>query len=146
MKRMMQSARAISPLIATVILIAITVAGGLLIYSIFFSTAGTLTAKGQVEVEVIDLVKDTYGNTVFTITIKNTGNKPVTELNVTLASEPVATVALPSGNLQPSQSVSYMKDGLAGYVSGNSYNVVIKTEFSDSSTFATTTSVKCRTG
>lgn len=145
----MGSERAISPLIATVILIAIVVAGGLLVYSIFFSTSGTLTAKGQVTVEAIDLVKQTTGESVFTITIKNTGNKPVTALTVTLASEADASVDLSSvgGNLQPGQSTSYMNNALTGsYISGNSYNVVIKATFSDGSTFTTTTSVKCRTG
>ncbi|MDI6904667.1 MAG: hypothetical protein QMD13_04150 [Candidatus Bathyarchaeia archaeon] len=62
-------------------------AGGLLVYSIFFGTARTLTAKGQLSVESMDLVKDTEGNTVFTITVKNTGNKPATEIKVTLGDE-----------------------------------------------------------
>ncbi|MEM2046638.1 MAG: archaellin/type IV pilin N-terminal domain-containing protein [Candidatus Jordarchaeales archaeon] len=148
MKRAVKSRRAISPLIATIILVSITIAGGLLIYNVFFSAAGTLMAKGQVEVEAVDLVKDTEGDAVFTITIKNTGNKPVTALAVTLAGETEASIDLSGvgGNLQPSQSVSHMNDALAGsYVSGNSYNVVIEATFSDSSTFISTISVKCRT-
>jgi len=148
MKRLVKSRRAISPLIATIILVSITIAGGLLIYNIFFSAAGTLMAKGQVEVEAMDLVKDTEGNAVFTITIKNTGNKPVTALSVTLAGEAEASIDLSGvgGNLQPGQSVSHMNDALAGsYVSGNSYNIVIEASFSDGSTFISTISVKCRT-
>jgi len=144
--------RAISPLIATIILISICVAGGLLIYSVFFSSAGTLTAKGQVSIESIDLVKDTADSAVFSITIKNTGNKPVKTLNVNLAGTDISSdlgfgsLASP---LQPGQSISGMKNYAAGthsFVSGNSYNVVVKATFSDGSSFTTTTSVKCRSG
>jgi len=148
MKRLVKSRKAISPLIATIILVSITIAGGLLIYNIFFSAAGTLMAKGQVEVEAVDLVKDTEGNAVFTITIKNTGNKPVTALTVTLADETEASIDLSGvgGNLQPGQSVSYMNNALTGsYISGNSYNIVIEATFSDGSTFISTISANCRT-
>jgi len=146
--------RAISPLIATIILIAICIAGGLLVYSIFMSTASTLSAKGQVEVEAVDLVKDTDDNVAFSITIKNTGNKPVEALTVELNGE-----ELPDGfslspdptttPLQPGQSTSgtiTFTDASDTYVVGNSYNVVIKATFSDGSTAAITTSVRCRSG
>jgi flagellin-like protein len=139
--------RAISPLIATIILIAICISGGLLVYSAFFSTAGTLSAKGQVTVEAMDLVKNTEGHVNFSIVVKNTGNKPVTTLTVTLNGETAAQVTLPSDILQPGQSASYSASALAKeYVVGNSYNVVINAKFSDGSTFATTTSVNCRSG
>jgi len=142
--------RAISPLIATIILISICVAGGLLIYSVFFSSAGTLTAKGQVSTESIDLVKDTAGNVVFSLTAKNTGNKPATAINVKLAGESEVDILSAAGmsSLEPGQSVSYVKSsGFTGtYTSGNSYNVVVKATFSDGSSFTTTTSVKCRSG
>jgi len=160
--------RGISPLIATIILISICVAGGLMIYSVFFSTSGTLTAKGELTVEAIDLVKDTDGNIVFTITIKNAGNKPIhgTDANrlvITLGSDSITLAGgtkasggnLPdAANLQPGQSISVdlyytvtgdNDDDISGnYVVGNSYNVVIQAKFSDGSTFTTTTSVKCR--
>jgi len=169
--RLINDRRGISPLIATIILISVCVAGGLLIYSVFFSTAGTLTAKGELTVEAIDLVKDTEGNIVFTITIKNTGNKPIhasdaNRLVITLGSDTIkldGTTTQKStgnpypdaGNLQPGQSISvdayYSDDGddtnddISGdYVVGNSYNVVIQAKFTDGSTFTTTTSVKCR--
>ena len=147
--------RGISPLIATIILIGIGVAGGLLIYNIFFSTTSTITARGQLEVESIDLVKDTAGNVVFSITIKNTGNKPVDAANgylkVTLDGESeydLVSNGVLSSNLEPGQSISVVLksgDGLSkSYTVGNSYNVVIQAQFTDGSTYTTTTSVKCR--
>jgi flagellin-like protein len=145
MKAIAKRSRAISPLIATIILIAITVVGGLLVYSIFTSTSNTMSAKALVSVETVDLVKDTGGNANFSIVIKNTGNKPINTLKVQLASESEATVTLPGGKLQPGQSVAYSAPSLSGsYTVGNSYIVVIKATFEDGSTFVTTTGVMCR--
>jgi flagellin-like protein len=143
------SRRAISPLIATIILIAICVAGGLLVYTIFFSTAGTITSKGQLTVEAVDLVKAADGTT-FSITVKNSGNKPLKDagaLKITLNGETPWDVT-EAQNLQPGQSVSIVKSGLSvsKYVVGNVYTVVIQATFSDGSTFSTTTSVQCRSG
>jgi len=105
--------KGISPLIATIILIGICVAGGLLIYNIFFSTTGTITQRGQVEVVTVDLVKSS-GGTTFTITIKNTGNKPVTELNVTLEGQdgPFEIIKTGDNPLSPGQTKSYQQSDL----------------------------------
>jgi len=147
--------RAISPLIATIILIAICVVGGILVYSIFYSTSGTMAAKGQVSVETIDLVKQTDGTTTFSITIKNTGNKPAVSLTVKLGQQnpqnlQVAGKDVSSNNpLQPGQSATliFLPDStVETYIVGNSYNVVIQAKFSDGSMFTSTTSVMCRYG
>ena len=142
--------KGISPLIATVILIGICVAGGLLIYNIFFSTSSTLTAKGQISIVSMDLVKDTAGSITFSITVKNTGNKPAVSLTVKLADEPHQNLQFNGGNvssgnpLQPGQSATLAYNPSGAYITGNSYNVVVQARFSDGSTFTTTTSVKCR--
>lgn len=141
----MKARRGISPLIATIILIAITVAGGLLIYSMFMSTGSIWGTKGQVSIENIKLVKDTAGSVTFSITIKNTGNKPVQSLEVKLAGEDV-NIAL-SGALQPGQSTAYVgaapQLSQGEYVIGNSYTVTIKATFTDGSVFTDTMTVVC---
>jgi len=144
--------RAISPLIATIILIAICVVGGILVYSIFYSTSGTMAAKGQVSVETIDLVKQTDGTTTFSITIKNTGNKPAVILTVKLANEAAQNLKVNGSDvsntnpLQPGQSATLIYSPSGSYIVGNSYNVVIQAQFSDNSMFTSTTSVMCRYG
>ena len=140
--------KAISPMIATIILIAIALAGGLLVYTYMTSMAGVIGAKGQISVEAVDLVKDTEGNVIFSITVKNTGNKPIKQINITIAgeSEDSFSGVSAAAPLQPGQTASYMKSsGFSGtYVVGNGYNVVIKATFTDDSTYAITVSVKCR--
>ncbi|MEM1793084.1 MAG: archaellin/type IV pilin N-terminal domain-containing protein [Thermofilaceae archaeon] len=140
----MRARRGISPLIATIILIAITVAGGLLIYSMFLSTGSIWGAKGQVAVENVKLVKDSSGSVLFSITIKNTGNKPVESVSIKLAGQDVDFSL--RNPLQPGQSTSYVGDAPAitgDYIIGNSYTVAIEAVFTDGSTFADTLTVVC---
>jgi len=142
--------RGISPLIATIILIGICVAGGLLIYNLFFSTTGTITQRGQVEVVTVDLVKSS-GGTTFSITIKNTGNKPVTELNVTLEGQddPFEIIKEDSVPLSPGQTKSYQESNLTmdsndgDYVVGKDYLITISAKFSDGSEFKDAIKVTC---
>jgi flagellin-like protein len=148
------SRRAISPLIATIMLIAICVVGGLLVYSIFMSTSSTMSARGQISMEAVDLVKNTEGNATFSITLKNTGNKPAVALNVTLQGQfpmklQVNGTDISSDNpLQPGQSATALLNinAPAPYVVGNSYNVVIEAKFSDGSVYTKTEAVMCRYG
>jgi flagellin-like protein len=146
--RTLKHKRGISPLIATIILLAICIAGGALIYSIFFSTANTLNATGQLSVQTSSLIKDTQGHTVFTMTIKNVGTKPFTSLSVTLASEAPGAIATVTTTtpLQPGQSVSYVPatalDG-SSYIIGNSYNVIIRGTTTDGSIVTQAVSVTC---
>jgi flagellin-like protein len=99
----MRRIRAISPLIATIILIAITITAGLLIYNLFFSASSTASNVGQVEIMNAQLVVDSSGNYVLALTIKNTGTKPATQLQIYIgtATTPSATI---SQTLQPGQS------------------------------------------
>jgi len=99
MKAAIRSRKAISPLIATIILIAICVVGGLIVYSVFMSTSSTLSAKGQISVEAIDLVKATDRTVTFSITVKNTGNKPAKSLTVQLADESVQNLQVAGQNV-----------------------------------------------
>jgi len=141
--------KAVSPLVATVILITICLSVNLLVYSTFFSTTNTLTTRGQVTVESVDLVVQTDGHTTFTITIKNSGSKPVSELTVNLAGTDY-TVTLPSDGLQPGRFASHVETNptppAGGFVVGKRYNVVVKATFSDGSGFSKTEAVKCMGG
>ncbi|MGD6805851.1 MAG: archaellin/type IV pilin N-terminal domain-containing protein [Candidatus Bathyarchaeia archaeon] len=148
--RTLRQKRGISPLIATIILIAICIAGGALVYSIFFSTANTLSSSTQVNVQTASLIKDSAGNVNFTMTVKNVGNKPIDTISITLASEPPAqiTAITPLAPLQPGQTASYIPTTAIArtYTVGNTYNVVITAHTTDGSSFAQTVSVMCTMG
>jgi flagellin-like protein len=140
--------RAISPLIATIILIAITIVGGLLIYNLFFATSSTASSTSAISVQNIDLVvPGGTGNAQFSITIKNTGNKPIIGYTITVIGEGNAqnSTTRSSLTIQPGQTFSeqYTPNGLS-FVVGKYYAVNIKVTFSDQTTFATSTSVQAR--
>jgi len=142
--------KAISPLVATLILIMLCIVAAFLVYICFFNTADTFSSKDQVMIEAVDLVIQTDGYVTFSITVKNTGNKPVKELTVQLGSEdPIDFPDVSeSSPLQPGRTtmcVLTSGDELEkNYVGGNSYIVCIEATFTDGSTFSYATSIRCR--
>ena len=73
--------RAVSPLLATLILIAMTVAGSLLVYTLFSSSIGTLGSIRTFQVSGVDVVKSSIG-VHLSFTVKNTGNARIVGLRV----------------------------------------------------------------
>ena len=150
--------RAVSPLLATIILIAITVAAGLVIYNVFFNTAGTVSSMTQVEVVSCDLIK-AGSKVLLSVTVRNTGNKPITSCNVTIwdGSSPPAQKgpfdlcvgANPVSQTNPLNpggfaTVSKTETDLGtAYTVGNSYPVKITARASDGSTFEKSLTVTC---
>lgn len=70
--RLMRSLRAVSPLFATVILTAIVLSAGLVVYGLISGMFGSLTQRHSFEVVSVDLVKASSGG-MLSITVKNTG-------------------------------------------------------------------------
>lgn len=141
--------KAISPLIATILIVGIAVAMAGALYAYSSSIFGAVGAKGQLSVEVADLVKDTEGNVTFTCTIKNVGTKPASAVYLTLDGETEQEI-LGGSTLQPGQTTSIVWRGGAGgqltktYTAGNTYSLTVRATFTDGSTFSTTSSVQCR--
>jgi flagellin-like protein len=135
--------RAISPLLGTIILIAITVGAGLVIYNLFFSTAGTLSAQLNIQVVSIDIVK-TSSQTLVSATIKNTGNKPITSCTVYVYGDS-GTATLSLGSIEVGQTKSANVRNPSGFsvTAGKSYPVRIVVTASDGSTLDKSMSVTC---
>ncbi|MBO3809762.1 MAG: hypothetical protein FGF50_09255 [Candidatus Brockarchaeota archaeon] len=136
--------RAVSPLIATIILIAITVAAGLVIYNIFFSTAGVMSAQLSIQVVSVDIIK-TSATTLISATVKNAGNKPITACTVTVYVDG-GTVSLTLGSMEPGQTKSASTTTLpsgASVTVGRTYPVKIDATASDGSTISKSMSVTC---
>lgn len=111
-----------------------------------------MSAKGQISIEAFDLVKQTDGTTTFSITVKNTGNKPAKSLTVKLANEAAQNLQVAGSNvsadnpLQPGQSATLIYAPSGTYIVGNSYNFVVSAQFTDGSMFTKTDAVTCRYG
>ncbi len=79
----------VSPLIATIILIAITIVGGVLVYTILTGYIGRYSADDQVTVSSAELTVAPaagadQGSGIFSITVKNSGTSEVTDINIRL--------------------------------------------------------------
>jgi len=73
MGEFMFNRKAVSPLIAVLIGIAITVASGLIVYQMFFGQAGSISST--LGVQVVDAIIQKVEDRVFiSVTVKNTGN------------------------------------------------------------------------
>jgi flagellin-like protein len=135
--------KAVSPLLATIILIAITVAAGLVIYNVFFSTAGTMSQQLNVQPTSVDIVK--AGTiTLVSATIKNTGNKPITSCNVTVWGDSgTATLSLGALDVGQSKSTSTTNPSDFSVTVGKAYPVKVDAAASDGSTFSKSFTVTC---
>jgi len=74
--------RAVSPLLATLILIAIVVSAGLVVYGIVSGWMGIFGANLKVQAVSVDLVK-AGDKALLSVSIKNVGNKPLAGIVVT---------------------------------------------------------------
>ncbi|MCD6535779.1 MAG: IgGFc-binding protein [Thaumarchaeota archaeon] len=72
---------AVSPLLATLVLAAVTVAGALLVYMLFTSSIGTLGSIRTFQVSDVDVVKSSIG-VHLRLTLRNTGNARIVGLRV----------------------------------------------------------------
>jgi len=66
----------LSPLLATIILVAITVSAGLVVYGVISGWFGILITRIEVQVISVDLIK-TGDIALLSVSVKNTGSKPL---------------------------------------------------------------------
>jgi len=101
--------RGISPLIATLILIAATVAGGAVVYTVMRSQAGSLSGGADLQIMYADII--VAGNTkLATVTVKNVGSVAFSGITISVTTEGGGSVtlpvSLPSGGLASGMTVT----------------------------------------
>jgi flagellin-like protein len=145
---------AVSPIIATIILIAITVSLSLVLYGIVTSTVRTASTAVEMEVSYANLVQSSAGATVFAITLKNTGSVPVDNVTVILTTDSSNTTNVlrsssfsPDPSLYaiaPSQAASSVDTSLSGgFTIGNSYSIIVEAATKTGGSFSTVLTVAC---
>jgi hypothetical protein len=123
MRRTLSEAQGISPLIATLILIAAAVAGGAVVFSVMRGQASSLSGGGNFEIQYVELVSNNV-----TITIKNTGAVGISEGSVTVdGKETTATI----GPVSPGKTYGTSGITAANPVAGKSYVVEVSVTFVD---------------
>jgi len=83
MRRILSEARGISPLIATLILIAATVAGGAIIYQVMRSQSSSFSSAADFQISYADVL--VAGSTrKATVTVQNTGTISLSSVTATI--------------------------------------------------------------
>ncbi|MEM1809219.1 MAG: hypothetical protein QXL31_07540 [Thermosphaera sp.] len=131
------SRKGLSPLLAIIIGLVVTIVAGTLLAQLYFSYAATLSARPAANVEYVDLVAD--GNGVLAINIKNVGNVRITGLSVTGANCNGGTVDVPPGG-----TVGLTCSLTNGVNPGNVWSSTITVTFADGSTQVYAISVRAR--
>ena len=150
--KVMGDGRAVSPLIGVLIAIAITVAGGLVVYQMFFGTAGTISKTGSIQVVSADYIKyGPYGHQEFvSITVKNTGNIRITHCYVYFYDEDGTYYHVDIGSMDPGQSKGHSRynpprtggtNNAWDIVCGKTYPIHIRVTFQDGGTLEQTITV-----
>ena len=112
------SLKAISPLIATLILIAITIVGGVVVYRLFFSAGGAISSN--VHAVISDASVSSAAG--LTITVKNDGSVGITVTAISISGA-AATGVSPAlgGTIAPGGSLAYTATNAA--TAGTTYNI-----------------------
>jgi flagellin-like protein len=131
--RIQRDRRGVSPLIATIILISITVAVGLTVYAFVSGMVGTMSSTLDIQIQSIDVVK-AGSNILVATTIKNSGNIQITTCDVTVTGDS-GTATLTLGGISPGKAASASLSNPAGLsvTIGNAYPVSISVTATESS-------------
>jgi flagellin-like protein len=72
----------LSPLVAVILLIAITVAAAVVVSGVFFNLASIAGRRPAALIDQARLVTDVTGNGLWVVVVKNTGDVPITGVNI----------------------------------------------------------------
>jgi hypothetical protein len=128
--------------VAVVLLISIVILGGVLIFWMFQNNI-LVSSPARLSVDSSQLVRDTQGNVIFSITVKNSGTKACTGINVTLNGENATSYDLSTQPLEPGHTATFAPSLDNIYVLGNTYPATVTGAFSDGSSTAISQTVTC---
>ena len=130
---MRASRKGLSPLLAIIIGLVVTVVAGILLAQLYFSYAATISARPAANIEYIDLLVITGTNTeTLALSIKNTGNVPIIGITITgVGDSPNPSCDSIPSNIPPGRVV-----GVSCSIPGvyRAWNGTVTVTFSDGST------------
>jgi flagellin-like protein len=134
----------LSPLVAVILLIAITVAAAVVVSGVFFNLAGIAGRRPAAVIDSVKLVATTGGAGTWAVVVKNTGDVPITS---------ISSAVLPTGSCQPSsltfnplpanpgQTSAAAGSAASGCILGNTYSISLTVYFQDGSVIRLSTQV-----
>ena len=131
--------RAISEMLAVIILLALTIVAGVAVYQMFMGKSTVASTTTAISIRSVDI---SGANGVMTITVQNIGSNVITSITVTVYRGGSTVSIRPSGSqtvsLTPGRAWSHVFTG--SFVSGDQYTVTVQASSNTgSSTIATAT-------
>jgi len=124
----MRRTKAISPLIATILLITITIFAALVVYRIYTSILASQSRSLNVQVVSGFIFRLSNLNTIVSINIKNSGTVAISSCQATFYGDGSVSYQLDVGAMLPGQTknaTTLVTGGQLPVTVGNSYPVVI---------------------
>jgi len=125
----------LSPLVAVILLIAITVAAAVVVSGVFFNLASIAGRRPTAIIDQVKLIATPAGAGTWTIVVKNTGDVPITTIVASYPGgcAPAATTFSPLP-LNPGTTASAVASVAAGCSLGTTYRIVLTITFQDGGT------------
>ncbi|MEM4719239.1 MAG: hypothetical protein QW330_04210 [Nitrososphaerota archaeon] len=110
------SRKGLSPLLAIIIGLVVTIVAGILLAQLYFSYAATLSARPGVNLEYVDAVEGGENNDILVLNLKNVGNVPinVSVNNINVYVPEASPECTPKGNGNPGGVISVTCTGNLG--------------------------------
>lgn len=141
---MLRNRKAVSSLVAAVILIAITLAGALFVYAYTSGVFNRISSKCEISVVDAKLYCDHAGKGVqFRVWLKNSGNLPLSKLNITLSGETTASYPFQTP-FAPGQTQSFEQLINNYYTLYDNYGYIVEATATDGSTFTSLYNVQSK--
>ena len=133
--------KGLSPLLAIIIGLIVTIVAGILLAQLYFSYAGTISARPAANVEYVDLI-EAGTNDILVVNVKNIGNVPINHATLKGGKDCDATYTGP--NVQPGATFSLTCSGDLVDGTGKLWNGTLSVSFTDGSNQTYAISVRAR--
>ncbi len=126
------SRKALSPLLAIIIGLVVTIVAGILLAQLYFSYAATISTRPAANVEYIDLVYSGGGSGILVVNVKNMGGLRITDMDIT---DSGATINCnnPQGVPTPGGGVASITCSVSGISLGGNVTATLTVNFEDGS-------------
>ena len=129
----------LSPLVAVILLIAITVAAAVVVSGVFFNLAGIAGRRPTATIDQVRVVTTPAGIGQWAVTVKNTGDVPITGITASTTGCGTPTFTIPIGGVLPGNTIGATSTPAAGCTLGTTYRITLNISFQDGSTQVLTT-------
>ena len=140
--KLIHKAKAISPIIATIILIVITVVAGGFIYAYVSGMLHSGATSQQATIQSYSLVPGSGKNATLTVTVQDSGTVAISSVNITSLSNAVTTTFNPYvvnpflRSIAPGSTMSNSTSitGTAPFLAGNTYTATFVVTYANGAT------------